>query len=80
MAFIPWASLGDGSISWNDPVLTTLAKKHAATPPQIALATLLHLSPIILPKPGTSLFEYLRQNIATREITLDKEDTDRLWT
>lgn len=80
MAFIPWALLGDGGISWNDPVLTPLAKKHAATPPQIALAALLHFSPIILPTPGTSSFEHLRQNIAARKITLQKEDTDRLWT
>ena len=54
MAFIPWMPLGDGGISWDDPVLCRMAEKHGATPAQIALAALLQTSPVMLPIPGTS--------------------------
>mgnify|MGYP003976895643 FL=1 len=79
MAFIPWAPLGDGGISWSDPVLVALAEKHKARPPQIALSALLHRSPVILPIPGTSSHNHLRQNVAAGEIILDEEDLDQLW-
>ena len=72
--------LGDGSISWDRPVLKLIAKKHGFTPAQIALAALLHRSPVILPIPGTSSLDHLRENVAAREINLDEEDLNNLWT
>lgn len=71
LKFIPWMPLGDGGISWNDPTLQSLAAKHDATPAQIALAALLHLSPAILPIPGTSSPDHLRENFRAANVKLD---------
>ncbi len=79
LVFIPWAPLGDGAISWDDPVLLRLARKHGASPPQIALAALLHRSPAILPIPGTGSTDHLRDNVAAGRIDLDAEDLAALW-
>lgn len=79
IAFIPWMPLGDGSISWNDPVLTRVAAKHGATAPQIALAALLHRSPVMLPIPGTGNIAHLRDNVAAGELKLDADDMAALW-
>ena len=49
IVFIPWMPLGDGSISWDDPDLCQIALKHNATPAQIALAGLTHLSYFLFP-------------------------------
>ena len=40
-----------------DPVLTELARRHGATPPDIALAWLLDLSTVVLPIPGPTRVE-----------------------
>ena len=79
LVFSPWAPLGDGAISWDDPVLLRLARKHGASPPQIALAALLHRSPAILPIPGTGSTDHLRDNVAAGRIDLDAEDLAALW-
>jgi aryl-alcohol dehydrogenase-like predicted oxidoreductase len=79
IAFIPWMPLGDGAISWNDPVLQRLATEREATPAQIALAALLHVSPVMLPIPGTSSIAHLRENVAAGNIVLDADDLQSLW-
>ncbi len=79
IAFIPWMPLGDGGISWTEPVLQRLAAKHGATPAQIALAALLHRAPIMLPIPGTSSVSHLRDNVAAGNFALDSEDMTALW-
>lgn len=79
IVYIPWMPLGDGSISWNDPALLRLADKHGATPAQIALAALLHRSPIVLPIPGTSSIDHLRENVAASSLKLDTDDLSDLW-
>ena len=79
IAFLPWMPLGDGGMSWDDPVLARLAEKHGATAPQIALAALLHRSPVMLPIPGTGSIAHLRENVAAGDIRLDDEDIEALW-
>ncbi len=79
IAFIPWMPLGDGGISWDDPPLARLAAKHGATPPQIALAALLHRAPVVLPIPGTGSIAHLRENVAAGELHLDADDLAELW-
>jgi aryl-alcohol dehydrogenase-like predicted oxidoreductase len=79
IAFIPWMPLGDGGISWRDPVLQRIARKRGATPPQIALAALLHLSPVMLPIPGTSSLAHLAENVAAGQVRLDDGDLAELW-
>jgi aryl-alcohol dehydrogenase-like predicted oxidoreductase len=79
IAFIPWMPLGDGGISWDDPELCHIAKKHGATPAQIALAALLKVSPMVLPIPGTSSIDHLRENMAAADIDLDENDLRTFW-
>ena len=54
--------------------ITEVARRHNATPAQINLAWLLHHSPWILPIPGTSSLEHLRENLAAADIRLSAED------
>ena len=79
LIFIPWMPLGDGSIAWDHPMLKKIAQKHGSPPAQIALAALLHHSPAILPIPGTSSLDHLRENAAAGNIHLDEEDLLTLW-
>ncbi|MBT5192181.1 MAG: aldo/keto reductase [Rhodospirillaceae bacterium] len=79
IAFIPWMPLGDGGLSWDDPDLQRLATKYEVTAPQIALAALLHRSPIMLPIPGTSSLAHLRDNCASGNLGVDSADLAVFW-
>ncbi len=45
---------------------------------QIALAWLLHKSPVMLPIPGTSSVEHLEENVAAASIELTDDDVAAL--
>jgi pyridoxine 4-dehydrogenase len=76
IAFIPWYPLGAGKIAGE--VLDRIAQAHRASPTQIALAWLLHRSPMMLPIPGTSSIEHLQQNVAAASLRLADEDYQTL--
>jgi aryl-alcohol dehydrogenase-like predicted oxidoreductase len=76
IAFIPWFPLGAGKVAGE--VLNRIARAHSASPTQIALAWLLHRSPIMLPIPGTSSIEHLQQNIAAASLRLTEEEYEKL--
>ena len=76
IAFIPWFPLGAGKVAGE--VLNRIAQARNASPTQIALAWLLHRSPIMLPIPGTSSIEHLEQNVASATLQLSKEEYDKL--
>ena len=76
IAFIPWFPLGAGKVAGE--VLNRIAKKHSASPTQIALAWLLQRSEIMLPIPGTSSVEHLEQNVASASLRLTKEEFEEL--
>ncbi len=76
IAFIPWYPLDAGAVD-ND-TLSAIAQKHEASIYQIALAWLLAHSDNILPIPGTSSVEHLRQNTAAAHIALDEDDMTQL--
>jgi pyridoxine 4-dehydrogenase len=77
IAFIPWFPLGAGKVAGE--VLNRIARTHSASPTQIALAWLLHRSPIMLPIPGTSSIEHLEQNVAAASLSLTDEDYQALF-
>lgn len=58
--------------------LTRIAREHDATPAQIALAWLLRRSPIMLPIPGTTSIEHLRENLGALEIELTDAEYEEL--
>jgi len=74
IGFIPWFPLADGDLAKTGSVLDTVAKKHKASPSQVALAWLLKRSPVMLPIPGTSKVAHLEENVAAAEIVLSDED------
>lgn len=79
LAFLPWMPLGDGSISWTDPLLTEIAACHDATPAQVALAALLQRSPAIVAIPGTGSIAHLRENVAAGAVRLKDSEMARIW-
>jgi pyridoxine 4-dehydrogenase len=78
IAFIPWFPLGAGKVAGE--VLNRIAAAHRASPTQVALAWLLQRSPIMLPIPGTSSIEHLKENIAAAALRLADEDYRMLST
>ena len=74
IGFIPWFPLAAGKLTGPGTQLSQIAKKHGATPGQIALAWLLKRSPVMLPIPGTGKVSHLEQNAAAAAISLDDAD------
>jgi pyridoxine 4-dehydrogenase len=59
-------------------VLDQVAKRLGATPAQVALAWVLHRSPVMLPIPGTSRVKHLEENVAAAALELTDDDFRRL--
>jgi aryl-alcohol dehydrogenase-like predicted oxidoreductase len=75
LGFIPWFPLAAGEMARPGGALDQAAKKHGATVSQLALAWLLHRSPVILPIPGTSSVSHLEENLGGASLKL----TDGEW-
>jgi aryl-alcohol dehydrogenase-like predicted oxidoreductase len=73
IGFVPWAPLDAGALDPAGPV-AEIARRHDATPMQVALAWLLHASPVMLPIPGTGSLEHLEENVAAAELRLDDDE------
>ena len=78
IGFLPWYPLGAGDLSERGDALDTVAKRHGASRHQVALAWLLHRSPVVLPIPGTSSVGHLERNVEAASIELSADDLDRL--
>ena len=74
IAFIPYFPLARGDFAKTDGKFGQIARHHNATPGQLALAWLLHRSPVMVPIPGTSSLAHLEENIAAAEMTLNIEE------
>ena len=75
IVFLAYFPLGAGwRAATPADALRTVAEKHGATPQQVALAWLLHRSPVILPIPGTSSPVHLEENVAAAGLVLDGQD------
>jgi aryl-alcohol dehydrogenase-like predicted oxidoreductase len=70
IAFLPWFPVKVGALARPGGPLDDLAKESGATPAQLALAWLLHRSPVMLPIPGTSSIAHLEENVAAAEVVL----------
>lgn len=73
IAFIPFHPLASGDLA-RSTALSSIATKHRAKVGQVALAWLLHRSPVMVPIPGTHSVAHLQQNIGAQKIRLDDED------
>jgi pyridoxine 4-dehydrogenase len=74
IAFIPWFPLATGKLAGPGSKLASIAQSQGRTPSQVALAWLLHRSPVVLPIPGTSSIAHLEENIAAADIRLTDEE------
>jgi pyridoxine 4-dehydrogenase len=74
LGFIPWFPLAAGEITRPGGHLDQIAKRHRVTVSQLALAWLLHESPVILPIPGTSSIDHLVENIGAASVKLSDEE------
>ncbi|MFG2129957.1 aldo/keto reductase [Streptomyces sp. NPDC048751] len=77
IAFLPWFPLGNGALT-ADPVCTSVAAAHGVTPGQVALAWLLHRSPVLCPTPGTGSLAHLEQNLDAAAVRLSEADLEAL--
>jgi pyridoxine 4-dehydrogenase len=77
IGYVPFFPLG-GWRPLQSTVLEEVAASVGATPQQTALAWLLQRSPIILPIPGTSSVEHLRENVAAADVVLSTAAVARL--
>ena len=76
--FIPWFPLATGDLAAPGGELGKIADRLGVTPSQVALAWLLHRSPVMLPIPGTSSIEHLEENMEAAGLDLSSEDMEAL--
>ena len=78
IAFVPWFPVAAGSLTEPGSVLGELAREKGATPAQLAIAWLLHRSPVMLPIPGTGSVKHLEENCAAAQISLTPDEMEAL--
>jgi aryl-alcohol dehydrogenase-like predicted oxidoreductase len=74
IAFLPWFPLGAGRLAKTGGALAEIARRHHATPAQVALAWLLARSPVMLAIPGTSSVAHLEENLAASALRLADDE------
>ncbi len=79
LAFVPFFPLGSAFTGGprtlaQDPAIARVARKHEASPAQIALAWLLARDERILLIPGTTSVAHLEENLAAAAVELDADD------
>ena len=78
IGFIPWFPLAAGELARPGGVLDRVAERNGASHAQVALAWLLHRSPVMLPIPGTGRVAHLEDNLRAATLTLAEEDVETL--
>ena len=84
LAFVAWAPLAKGFLSRDGSSLAGIARAHAATPGQVALAWLLRRARNLVVIPGTASIAHLEENVGATALDLtpaeiDALDRERLW-
>ncbi len=78
IAFLPWSPLGGigkaGQLGEQFAKFATIAEKHGVSPQQVALAWMLAKSPHVIPIPGASRPESIRDSAQAPELTLGDEE------
>jgi pyridoxine 4-dehydrogenase len=78
LGFFPWFPLAAGDLAKPGGVVAELARRHDATPSQVALAWLLARSPAMLPIPGTGSIAHLEENATAAGLKLSDEELHEL--
>ena len=77
IGFIPWFPIAAGALANPGGPVDAVVKETDASPSQVALAWLLHRSPVMLPIPGTKSQGHVEENCraATLELTDDQMES-----
>jgi aryl-alcohol dehydrogenase-like predicted oxidoreductase len=78
LGFIPWFPLATGELARPGGPVDAVTRRTGATPAHVALAWLLHRSPVMLPIPGTGSVEHLEENMGALSLRLSDEDVETL--
>jgi pyridoxine 4-dehydrogenase len=78
IGFIPWYPLAAGTLTRPGGIVDRIAKAHGAMSGQVALAWLLHRSPVVLPIPGTLRVSHLEENAAAAALSLTTDEIGEL--
>ncbi|WP_405969604.1 aldo/keto reductase [Streptomyces sp. NBC_00988] len=82
IAFLPWSPLGGiaraGELGSAYAPFARIAEKHSVSPQRVCLAWMLAKSPVVVPIPGASRPETIRDSAAAPELTLSAEEIAEL--
>jgi aryl-alcohol dehydrogenase-like predicted oxidoreductase len=82
IAFLPWSPLGGitqaGELGSQFAVFADVAQAHGVSPQQVCLAWMLAKAPVVIPIPGSSRPETIRDSVAAVDLKLSAEELARL--
>ena len=82
IAVLAWSPLGGipraGDAAGSHEAVREAAEAHGVSPQQVALAWLLSLSPTVIPIPGASRPESIRDSVRAVELELTREELERI--
>jgi aryl-alcohol dehydrogenase-like predicted oxidoreductase len=82
VAFLPWSPLGGISraagLGSRFAAFADVAQNHGVSPQQVCLAWMLAKSPVVIPIPGATHPETIRDSAAAAELTLSADELCRL--
>ncbi|MGZ4595623.1 MAG: aldo/keto reductase [Actinomycetes bacterium] len=82
IAFLPWSPLGGiskaGELGASHVAFAEVAEAHDVSPQQVTLAWMLALSPVVIPIPGSTRPETIRDSARAADLTLTADEVARL--
>ena len=82
IAFLPWSPFGGitraGELGSSYAPFARIAEQHGVSPQRVCLAWMLAKSPVVVPIPGASRPETIRDSAAAPELTLSAEEIAEL--
>ena len=84
IAFLPWSPLGGiaraGKLGSRFAAFASVARAHEISPHQVCLAWMLAKAPVVIPIPGSSRPETIRDSVAAATLTLSADEFAHLDT
>lgn len=78
IGFLPFFPVAVGRLARPGGPLDEVAARYEVTPAQLAIAWLLHRSPVVLPIPGTSSVSHLEENCHAARVRLAADDVEAI--
>ena len=82
IAFLPWSPLGGisraGALGSRFAAFNEVGAAHGVSPQQVCLAWMLAKAPVVIPIPGSSRPETIRDSVQAVELELSAEELARL--